>query len=162
MASCFYFCRGFQMNDSYRRAKRICGCAACSRVLEHASRDITHTNAQTCALTHITPAQTSSESQGGLGLATDWNSLSLAKTARIPNICRILHTTRSRNCTAESNTDDLVGPKCLAHSSCWQALATHMARVADDRRSQNNCASFNLQPPQDSVKPSHSHPCVCK
>ena len=34
------------------------------------------------------PAHTSSESQGGRGGRTDWNSLSFEKTARIPNICQ--------------------------------------------------------------------------
>ena len=34
-----------------------------------------------------TPAHTSSESQGGRGVAAYWNSLSWVKAARIANIC---------------------------------------------------------------------------
>jgi hypothetical protein len=45
-----------------------------------------------------TPAHTSSESQGGRGVAAYWNSLSWVKAARIANICptQIMHQPQNR------------------------------------------------------------------
>jgi hypothetical protein len=80
---------------------------------------------------HAVPAHTSSESHGGRGVATLWNSLSLASTARMPNISRSLYRTRRPRLQAATGYD-ISGVFVFKKKACGPSRGG--SRCSDPRR----------------------------